>query len=155
MGSGRYFFLVRFDVPRRWLWRMPSSGMWRRVNLVGTDVSEERIACIFRVEKSASEKPVWAGGSETSVHTRSTGYHIPEYGILHALFWSEMRTATSVILKNIYCPSSNSATVFKAAVSVPDYTEPWDIWSSVPRGRKASGKLQGKARSNGKVNSKK
>jgi hypothetical protein len=31
--------------------RMPSSGMWRPVDLVGTDVSEERIASIFRVEK--------------------------------------------------------------------------------------------------------
>jgi hypothetical protein len=37
---------------------MPSSGMWRRVDLVLTDVSEERIAYMFRVEKSASEEPV-------------------------------------------------------------------------------------------------
>jgi hypothetical protein len=43
------------------LWRMPSSGMWRRVDIVWTDVSEERIASIFRVEKSASEEPTWAG----------------------------------------------------------------------------------------------
>jgi hypothetical protein len=28
--------------------------LWRRVGLVGTDVSEERIASIFRVKKSAS-----------------------------------------------------------------------------------------------------
>jgi hypothetical protein len=35
--------------------------MWRRVYIVLTDVSEERIAFIFRVEekrKSASEEPV-------------------------------------------------------------------------------------------------
>jgi hypothetical protein len=31
--------------------------MWRRVDLVWSDVSEERIASIFRVEKSASEEP--------------------------------------------------------------------------------------------------
>jgi hypothetical protein len=31
-----------------------SSGMWRRVDIVWTDISEERIASIFRVEKSAS-----------------------------------------------------------------------------------------------------
>jgi hypothetical protein len=31
--------------------------MWRRVNLVWIDVLEERIASIFRVEKSASEEP--------------------------------------------------------------------------------------------------
>jgi hypothetical protein len=35
---------------------MPSSGVWRRVDVVDwTDVSEDRIASIFRVEKSASE----------------------------------------------------------------------------------------------------
>jgi hypothetical protein len=47
---------LRFS--QRWLWRMPSSGMWRRVDLVWTDVSEERIAPTFRVEQSASEEPV-------------------------------------------------------------------------------------------------
>jgi hypothetical protein len=31
--------------------------MWHRVDLVCTDVSDERIAPIFRVEKSASEEP--------------------------------------------------------------------------------------------------
>jgi hypothetical protein len=42
--------------------RMPSSGMWRRVDLVWTDVSEERIVSIFRVEISANQEPAWAGG---------------------------------------------------------------------------------------------
>jgi hypothetical protein len=32
--------------------------MWLRVDRVWTDVSEERIASIFRVENSASEEPV-------------------------------------------------------------------------------------------------
>jgi hypothetical protein len=36
--------------------------MWRRVDVVWTDVSEARIASIFRVEKSAGEEPAWAGG---------------------------------------------------------------------------------------------
>jgi hypothetical protein len=36
--------------------------MWRRADLVWTDVSEERIASIFRIEKSASEESAWAGG---------------------------------------------------------------------------------------------
>jgi hypothetical protein len=34
--------------------------MWRRVDLVWTEVSEEHIASIFRVEKSASEESAWA-----------------------------------------------------------------------------------------------
>jgi hypothetical protein len=36
--------------------------MWRRVDLVWTNVSEERIAYIFRVEKSAGKEPAWEGG---------------------------------------------------------------------------------------------
>jgi hypothetical protein len=36
--------------------------MWNRVDVVLTDVSEERIAYIFRIEISASEEPAWAGG---------------------------------------------------------------------------------------------
>jgi hypothetical protein len=43
---------LRFS--QRWLWRMPSSALWRCVDLVWTDVSEERVAAIFRVEKSLS-----------------------------------------------------------------------------------------------------
>jgi hypothetical protein len=37
--------------------------MWRRVDLVWSDVSEERISSIFRIEKSASEGPARNGGS--------------------------------------------------------------------------------------------
>jgi hypothetical protein len=33
------------------------SGIWRCVDLGLTDVSEERVASIFRVEKSASREP--------------------------------------------------------------------------------------------------
>jgi hypothetical protein len=38
--------------------------MWRRVDLVWTDVSEERITSIFKVEKSASEEPAWANKNQ-------------------------------------------------------------------------------------------
>jgi hypothetical protein len=84
--------------------------MWGRVD-VWTDVSEEHMAFIFKVEKCASEEQTWAGdcsslqqpaysgssladfstlnieaiySSETSVHTRSTRHHIPEDGILNS-----------------------------------------------------------------------
>jgi hypothetical protein len=40
--------------------------MWRRVDFVWTDVSEERFASIFRVEKSASEEPAWADTDKAS-----------------------------------------------------------------------------------------
>jgi hypothetical protein len=45
--------------------------MLRRVDLVWTDVKEERIAFIFRVEKSASEEPEWAGGCRLSHHSKT------------------------------------------------------------------------------------
>jgi hypothetical protein len=35
---------------------MLSSGTWRRVGLVKTDVSEERVASIFRAEENASKE---------------------------------------------------------------------------------------------------
>jgi hypothetical protein len=40
--------------------KMLSFGMWSRAVLVWTDVSEGRIASIFRVEKSESEELAWA-----------------------------------------------------------------------------------------------
>jgi hypothetical protein len=89
---------------------MPSPGLWRHVDLMWTDVSDERTASIFSVEKSASDVPAWASvcrlkppahagssfadfstlkmeairSSETSVHTRLKWRHIPEDGILHS-----------------------------------------------------------------------
>jgi hypothetical protein len=66
--------------------------MWRFVDLVWSDVSEERIVSIFSLQP-----PVHAGSSladfstlkmeeirssETSFHTRSAQHHIPEDGIL-------------------------------------------------------------------------
>jgi hypothetical protein len=48
--------------------------MWRRVDLVSTEVSDKRIAALSRVEKSASEEPA----------CKSTRRHIPEEGILHS-----------------------------------------------------------------------
>jgi hypothetical protein len=51
---------------------MPSSGMWCRVGLVRTDVSEDRVASIFRLERS-----------QTSDLARVTWRRITEDDILH------------------------------------------------------------------------
>jgi hypothetical protein len=56
----RRTFNTRFSQP--WLWRTLSSGMWGCVDLVWTDILEERITSIFRAEKSASEEAAGAGG---------------------------------------------------------------------------------------------
>jgi hypothetical protein len=73
--------------------------MWRRVAIVLTDVSEECIASIFRVESIFLQPLSRADSSladfstlkietiissETSVHTRSTRRHIPEDCFLHS-----------------------------------------------------------------------
>jgi hypothetical protein len=50
---------------------MASCGMWHCVDLALTDVSEEHIASIFRVEISASGEPALSGGC--SLQTRSMG----------------------------------------------------------------------------------
>jgi hypothetical protein len=44
-----YVFATEPSRLMRWLWRMPSSWMWRRVAPVRTDDSEERSACIIMV----------------------------------------------------------------------------------------------------------
>jgi hypothetical protein len=54
--------------------------MCRRVVLESTDVSEERIASIFRVEKSASEEPAWAGGCRLSASRKHQLYKDREGG---------------------------------------------------------------------------
>jgi hypothetical protein len=58
--------ILRFS--RRWLWRMPSFGMWRRVDLAWT----------LKMESIRSY--------ETSVHIRSIWRHIQEDGILQRCF---------------------------------------------------------------------
>jgi hypothetical protein len=51
--------------------------MWRRVDLVWPDVSEERIASIFRVENTASEEPAWACGCRLSLLVPPSQFFLP------------------------------------------------------------------------------
>jgi hypothetical protein len=80
---------------------MPTSGVWGHVHIVFTDVSEERMAFIFRVKypraRNQLQPPAHAGYSladfyalkmeailsfETSVYTASIRRHIIEEGIV-------------------------------------------------------------------------
>jgi hypothetical protein len=45
--------------------------MWHRVNLRGTDISEERITSILRVEKSASKEPACEVASRLSHQSKT------------------------------------------------------------------------------------
>jgi hypothetical protein len=53
--------------------------MWRRVDLVWTDVSEERIASNFRIEKSASEEPTSAGEGTLQQYTVTNSQTVHQY----------------------------------------------------------------------------
>jgi hypothetical protein len=86
---------------------MPSTGMLRCVALVKTDVSEERIASIIRVQESVNWRSVrrllvttnvvpsslilvtlmkeTISSSDTSFLTRATRRNIPEDAIQHSL----------------------------------------------------------------------
>jgi hypothetical protein len=55
--------------------------MKKAVQILGTDVSEERIVSIFRVKKSASRE-----------HTRCTRRKIPDDGILLSLTFTSNHT---------------------------------------------------------------
>jgi hypothetical protein len=67
--------------------------MWSRVDLVWADVSEERIAYIFREEKSASEEPAWPGGCRLSMSGLPIGEHYVGFEVFatvtmkNAVFW--------------------------------------------------------------------
>jgi hypothetical protein len=53
---------------RRWLWRMASSGMLRRVALVRTDVSEEASASFIRVTRIGGLVTALAATSNLAVY---------------------------------------------------------------------------------------
>jgi hypothetical protein len=96
-------------------WRMPSSGMQRRVALVRTDVSEGRIASMIRVTSigylgttltltSDRSTPILVTiimeairSSESFVFTGATRRNIPEDGILH----SSRRDTPQILQSNV------------------------------------------------------
>jgi hypothetical protein len=79
LTSNILLYNLRFS--QRWLWRMLSSWVGRHGDLVWTDVSEENIASIFRVEKFASEEPAWAGGCRLSHHSKTPRFAQDLHGV--------------------------------------------------------------------------
>jgi hypothetical protein len=63
---------------------MTSSETWRRVSLVRTDVSQERIASIIGVKRISELGKGAMCSSERSVLTRATRRHISEDDIFHS-----------------------------------------------------------------------
>jgi hypothetical protein len=88
--------LCKMRFSRRWLWRMPSSGMLCRVTLVRTDISGERIGSSIKVTRIGDLETTLARcedilcdpddeairSSETSVLTRARRRNIPVGSIL-------------------------------------------------------------------------
>jgi hypothetical protein len=114
--------------------------MWRHVDHVWNDVSEERIA-------SSTLKMEATRSSETSVHTRSTRRHIPEDGILHSHRCENLKSYLPIyfllaIILYLSCIASDELmeleTILKEAVF------DWEIIPTfVWRGRGKSRKLSG------------
>jgi hypothetical protein len=86
---------VNLGFSRRWIWRIPSSGMLHCVAFVWTDIlflrSRFRLLVTANIVPSApilvtmKIKAIWS--SETSVLTRATQRHIQVDGILLILKW--------------------------------------------------------------------
>jgi hypothetical protein len=110
----------QMKITNLFLWRKQFSWRWCCVDIVLTDVSDERIASLFKVEEkrreSASEKSVWAPAgssladyllspstlkmkairsSKTSVNTISTRRHLPEDCFLHSHGRENLRSSQS------------------------------------------------------------
>jgi hypothetical protein len=90
-------YMLDLKFSRRWVWRMPSSRMLRRVALVRTDVSEERSAflrslCRLLVTTNGvRSSPILVtltkealSSSQTLVLTRATRHNTLKDAILHS-----------------------------------------------------------------------
>jgi hypothetical protein len=75
----QYVDLYDLRFLQRWLWRMPSSVMWRHVAFVRTEVSEDRIASIIRVKRISELGVKLAATSNWSTQQRSDSCH-PDNG---------------------------------------------------------------------------
>jgi hypothetical protein len=92
---------------------LPSSGMWRCVGLVWTDVLEE---CIASRADFSTLKMEAICSSETSVHTRSTWRHIPEYAILQFVHVSNL-AARGLFQGTVQFSHTGSEEVYKNCMS--------------------------------------
>jgi hypothetical protein len=75
-------------VLRRWLRRIPPSGILRRVAPVRIDGSQEHITSISPILVTLIMEAIRS--SETSALTRATWRNIPEHGILQMNAWSQI-----------------------------------------------------------------
>jgi hypothetical protein len=73
--------------------------MWRPVDLVWTDVSEERIASIFRVGKSRTRN------QREQVASRFTRRHIRDDGILQIYFYKLLGYKSYMEMHKVLCTS--------------------------------------------------
>jgi hypothetical protein len=109
---------VKFEVSWRWLWRMVSSGMLRRVAFVRTDVSDDLSASFIRVTRIGEPGTTLAVGcelqlvlflvhrflSETSVRARATWRTIPEDTILQwrGVLWRRQVLLSCKLINNCF-----------------------------------------------------
>jgi hypothetical protein len=87
------------------VWRMMSSGMWRCVDIVLTDILENVSPPSSGYNKSTSDEPAWEGGC------RSTWCRIPDDGILQSPPWKPVFRVKEV----------NQASSKEQAILAPSY----------------------------------
>jgi hypothetical protein len=96
--------------PETHLSRMPSSGMWRRVAPVRTDVSQERSASIIRVKGIRELRRTLAVTRNWSTMRRFTGNVYPSSLILFTLMmWAMSSTESSFLTRATQCHISEDS----------------------------------------------
>jgi hypothetical protein len=96
---------LRFS--RRWLWRMVSYGMLRRVALVRTDVSEKPSASFIRVTRNGELGKTSCNKRRTSVLTRATRRNILEDTILQLISLHNQEYSLTYQQGHVYLQSDN------------------------------------------------
>jgi hypothetical protein len=85
---------------KRATWRIPSSGLWRRVALERTEVSEERDPCMIRVTRIGELGTTLAVISNWSKLRRNSGNVVPSSPIIVTVIMKEIRSSkTSVLIR--------------------------------------------------------
>jgi hypothetical protein len=109
---------------------MPSSGMLRRVALVRADASEECIASIIWVTRTANVVPCSPilvilmieeiCSSDASGLTRAIGRHIPEDGILHRHRRENLKSYTALDGWALYRRRNVSSLKYELGFYIPE-----------------------------------
>jgi hypothetical protein len=97
---------LRFPLP--WIWRIPSSGMWRRVGFLRTSISEERITSIIMTKMLSELRKTLVVISNprklrrcTNTELLVTANVVPISPILFTLMMEAIRSSEKLVLTRV------------------------------------------------------